>query len=385
MQDRVPTPGQEGRVFITPEDGSPPFYAKITMADNPTNQGTALNKQNLLQDSTEVELFGNASNRTVDEAFSGIAGKINLIMQDVASMTLTVQDSAGTGIPGVLINGMLDADGESVYTNAFGVAVGYVSEGLTILSISGYADIENFSEQIQAVKGETYTKTIVVTTLDFLKITSSRFVKFSENVEQIDVSVGGPGGGGAGAKSTNNDQFSCGGGGGHTEKQEHVSFNTNENYQAIIGAGGNYGKNGGGSSGGTSSFLGVTATSGTGGEVGNGSSYRGIGNGDGGYINNGTPIDGSPGTETIYSSFTDETPYGGGGGAAIYDRRGDGGHQYSSGGSPGGGDGDSTGEDGADNLGGGGGAGIYGGIAGIHGGRGGSGCVAIRMHLKSAS
>ena len=52
MQDRTPTPGQEGRALITPEDGSAPFYAKIQMADNPTEPGTPLNKENLLQDST---------------------------------------------------------------------------------------------------------------------------------------------------------------------------------------------------------------------------------------------------------------------------------------------------------------------------------------------
>lgn len=52
MEDRIPTPGQEGRVLITPENGDPSFYAKVEMADNPTNPGTPLNKENLLQDST---------------------------------------------------------------------------------------------------------------------------------------------------------------------------------------------------------------------------------------------------------------------------------------------------------------------------------------------
>ena len=52
MEDRTPTPGQEGRVLITPENGSAPFYAKVTMADNPTNPGTPLNKASLLTDET---------------------------------------------------------------------------------------------------------------------------------------------------------------------------------------------------------------------------------------------------------------------------------------------------------------------------------------------
>lgn len=56
MQDRVPTPGQEGRVLITPESGEP-FYAKIEMADNPSQTGTAFIKQNMLKDATAL-LYG---------------------------------------------------------------------------------------------------------------------------------------------------------------------------------------------------------------------------------------------------------------------------------------------------------------------------------------
>ena len=57
MQDRVPNPGQEGRVLITPENGSAPFYATVEMADNPTQAGTPLNKATLLRDATAA-LYG---------------------------------------------------------------------------------------------------------------------------------------------------------------------------------------------------------------------------------------------------------------------------------------------------------------------------------------
>lgn len=66
MQDRVPTPGQEGRALITPEDGSTPFYAKVEMADNPTQSGTPLIKANLLSDDT-VESFGEFISPVVPE------------------------------------------------------------------------------------------------------------------------------------------------------------------------------------------------------------------------------------------------------------------------------------------------------------------------------
>ena len=104
MEDRIPTPGQEGRVLITPENGSAPFYAKVEMADNPTNPGTPLNKENLLQDSTEMAIFGNANNRTVDEAFSGVIAhiwKLIDVLDGAPSMSgeWVVPDFFGDGQP----------------------------------------------------------------------------------------------------------------------------------------------------------------------------------------------------------------------------------------------------------------------------------------------
>ena len=55
MEDRVPV--NPGRVLITPEDGSPAYYATMTRADNPTQEGTRLNKASLLKDVT-ASLFG---------------------------------------------------------------------------------------------------------------------------------------------------------------------------------------------------------------------------------------------------------------------------------------------------------------------------------------
>ena len=70
MQDRVPV--NPGRVLITPEDGSPAYYATMTRADNPTQLGTPLNKANLLKDNTAA-LFGFENDAVPDEilAFLG--------------------------------------------------------------------------------------------------------------------------------------------------------------------------------------------------------------------------------------------------------------------------------------------------------------------------
>ena len=75
MHDRVPTPGQEGRVLITPENGDAAYYAKLVMADNPTQAGTPLNKETLLQDSTAA-LYGMDSDAVPDDIFSWIFPQI---------------------------------------------------------------------------------------------------------------------------------------------------------------------------------------------------------------------------------------------------------------------------------------------------------------------
>lgn len=69
MEDRVPTPGKEGRVLITPEDGSPSFYAKIEMADSPTQQGTPFNKASMLQDATAA-MFDLDASAVPNDVFS---------------------------------------------------------------------------------------------------------------------------------------------------------------------------------------------------------------------------------------------------------------------------------------------------------------------------
>lgn len=57
MKDRIPTPGLEGRLLITPENGSPAFYARAAMADNPTEQGTPFATATMLTDEVAA-LFG---------------------------------------------------------------------------------------------------------------------------------------------------------------------------------------------------------------------------------------------------------------------------------------------------------------------------------------
>ena len=66
MKDRVPA--NPGRVLITPEDGSAAFYATMTRADNPTQEGDPLNKTTLLKDATAA-LLGLGTDAVPDDAF----------------------------------------------------------------------------------------------------------------------------------------------------------------------------------------------------------------------------------------------------------------------------------------------------------------------------
>lgn len=366
-----------------------------------------INKASLLTDETEKILFGNADDRTVDDAFNMISRKLSLIMQNVAELTLTVQDSAGHGIPGVLITNLFDDAGNPVYTNSGGAASGYIPEGNTTISITGYADIENYSETIAVVKGEAYTKTWTVTTRDFLKITSTQNVKFSGNVTRVDATVVGGGGGGAGGSATQYANFAgAGGGGGYCVVQENVSFQPRTDYQAKVGAGGKGGNGAGnnastataGTKGGQSSFLGISAEGGGGGNIGEGGAQGGAGNGKGGnspstYNTNG--LNGANGSVLGYSSFTETVRYGGGGASSAFGESreiygGTGGEGYGGDGgrySPGLPISSTAGVNGY----GGGGAGGYAekyesGSGIVESGRdGGSGCIAIRMHLASAA
>ena len=399
MRDRTPTRALENgalRYGVYAEDGSLLRYEYLALEDDPTDPGTELSKATLLQDSTEVSLFGSAADRTVDDAFAGIAGQLKLIKSDMAAITLTVQDTNGKPIPEVLVQGILSESGQAVYTNANGVATGYIGEGQQPIKVTGYADLVDYSETLTVVKGTSITKTIKLTTLDFLKITSSQGVKFSGNVSAVDVTA--VGGGGSGASGTWDDtswiSSGPGGGGGNCVVKENVNFLSNKLYSAIVGSGGNS------SDGGDSSFLGVLASGGKHGIGGNSSSHTpgvaGAGNGKGGdpvsttsYRND---LEGKPGTDgsiSGYSSFSETIKYGGGGGSGGI-RSGAGGSAGGFGGKGGNGTSGEKGEIGQEGFGGGGGgSGISVMSSGTgssgDGGRGGSGCVAIRMHLKSAA
>lgn len=74
MKDR--TPQSPGRVLITPEGGGAPFYATLQLADDPVDEGTPLNKANLLPDTTAA-LMGLGTAATPADMFLALANKTN--------------------------------------------------------------------------------------------------------------------------------------------------------------------------------------------------------------------------------------------------------------------------------------------------------------------
>lgn len=76
MQDRIPV--NPGRVLITPENGSAAYYATMTRADNPTQEGTPLNKSSLLKDTTAA-LFGLGADAVPNDVFAAVKTLIDSV------------------------------------------------------------------------------------------------------------------------------------------------------------------------------------------------------------------------------------------------------------------------------------------------------------------
>lgn len=353
--------------------------------------GDPLNKQTLLKDGTAA-IYGELPDNPVpDDMFALIADKLYRLSTGMAKVTVTVKLSNGTPVPDACINNLKTITGGDVFTDQNGVAAGYCNAGNVTISLKNHLDITGNSKTISAIQRNSYTVELTATTRNFYSTTSSNSMYISGLRKTIDVSVCGGGAGGGGGLSS--DYCGKGGGGGFASTKENVSFRTRTLYTASLGAGGvggqydaaHPGSNTAGAPGGTSSFLGVSASGGLEYENTNiNATSVPYGNGSGGF---GTNRNGSQqssagknGTGIVFSSYTSTKVVGGGGGGGSFtDVR-------SIGGAPGGGAGGYgistaiSGSDGLDGVGGGGGG--AGGRAGNSQGRkGGRGFISARIHF----
>lgn len=370
----------------------------------------------LLNEDTK-QLMGLSPSDQADDAFRKIY--LAQVLDGRALINFTVMGDDGTPCKGVQIESsqFCDSTGNKepvIETNDEGKVSIFVDNTSVQAKINYYGDLGDWNDTYSIEFGQQYDKTITLTRYKFKKYTSSGSVKFSGDIVNISFSLGAAGAGGC-YYDDGGSYFpsGAGGGGGYVEKRESISIIKNNYYDYTIGSGGNGSKNNGslGDVGGSSTFIKVNATGGSppsvyyyntqpAGRLG------GSGNGQGGngaidYPSRTYETAGENGTQTYYTSFTEESLYGGGGGGGRAYR---GGTNMSGirGGNPGGGAGGGTtysssdssygdGANGMTNLGGGGGGGgvwyrdIDSAARGYHcgsGGKGGSGVLTIRMYRQ---
>lgn len=257
--------------------------------------------------------FNLPSTSVPNDVLNIISNKLFLIGGSFARVNITIKDQRGKAISGVYVDNVVFDDGTPAKTNSSGIINGLVKEGTVELKIVGYADIIDFSKTFTFVKGETYNETLTVTTRNFIKITTSRQVRFSGATDHIDYSLtgGGAGGGkGYGKSGSTQRNGGDGGNGGTTIINRSPALSVATYYKVSIGAGGKGAVNDvnvPGKNGGTSTFMNTSAPGGQGKGGAKGAFY----NSDGGIIKpSQSGKDGSQG----FSSFTETVLYGGGGG-----------------------------------------------------------------------
>ena len=316
MYDRLPAPGKENRVRITQDNGQI-IEGVLSYADEATQEGSPYTKGNVLPDDV-CDILG--IDRVESEPRDGWLGVIQAVGYSI--LTITVLKMDGSPMANTKVEGLTDIIEQKTYTDSNGKIFLILKEGqytLSVPSMMNCVDATLTSQQVSITAGQ--RKNVVFQPKSngatSLRITSTRQIKFSDNVESVDVfCVGGGGGGGGGAYvSQSNAQSKSaggGGGGGYTTTKLKASFAPYSEYGAFIGAGGSGGSGGStsssastgfsGSTGGTTSVLNVSAR---GGSPGSGGDF---------YANSSTGRGGNGGSGGGGSDYGTDSQYGGDGG-----------------------------------------------------------------------
>ena len=350
----------------------------------------------LLNDDTKVYI-GLSEDATADDAFRKVF--LSSVLTDKCAFKLVVRNNKNellNKIP-VYSDSFIDAYGNPVsgplLTNEKGEINTFFKGGSIILKINTVADLSSWQETYEVINGKEYSYEINLNIENFKLYNTSQIIYFTDNVENIDICCLGGGGGGANGNGHVSYPGGGAGGGGYIQKKLSQAVNYYQDYQLIIGSGGNVSNDGG-----KTIFLDIEANGGKAGKQGtkNTIGYGGEGGGKGGNGDSNrytvSNVKGQQNSETFFVSFTEENNnYGGGGG---------GGTEYLRGGQPNSGGGTSGGEGGyiarsdvgvsakkGNNGGGGGGGGGYNGAdvdypSGV-GAAGGNGLMSLRLHLKN--
>jgi len=377
MQDRVPL--YPGRVTLTPVAGQANTY-DMTRADQPTQEGTPLNKATLLKDVT-ASILGLPNTAVPDDAFLALT-----IGVGTYGYRVKIQLADGTPVEGATVSGIEALTGSTLVSGADGIVLGKsTSQSVTIGCTSPCIDQSAPASQSVTATGTITDVTLTLTSITgTIIVTSSKITKVSSMAKTMDITAVGGGGGGGGNNTKSGISIAGGGGGGgYVTTKLLVSTTPWQELTLIIGSGGAagaYAETGGDGGSTTIKSAGtdlLTASGGFGGIGGQEPNAGGVGNGSGGYSG---VSDGEDGVGYIFDDSSLGLAGGGGGGGGIHP-----GNIGSSGGNPYGGDGalnstnTSNGQDATTGKGPGGGGG--GGYFAQKPAAGASGCIYIRMHF----
>lgn len=306
MENRQPT--YPGRVKLTPVPGQENTY-DMERADEPTVEGTPLNKATLLQDAT-CAILDIPDTSVPNDAFVKLAlgiGKYGYVIH--------VQYPDGSPAEGFTLTGLNAPDGTAAVTNANGDAVGVSTEQSVTVGVSSpYIDVNDIPAIAIDSTGilTNYTFTCSFNDSDYILIETSDVYEFSPKVLSFDITA--VGGGGSGGVFVWGNTGSGGGGGGYISTLLNVYPSVDRKFTASIGAGGINNNNDSASDGGTTTFQQgqEVLLSAAGGKLGT-TRAGGVGNGNGGAPD-------APGENATGFLFNDSAlgiPGGGGGGGAI--------------------------------------------------------------------
>lgn len=237
MKDRVSA--NPGRVKLTPEDGSPAFYATMERADNPTEEGTPLNKSTLLSDAA-CDLLEIPQTSTVNEAFLRLAVGVGKY-----GYTVHFQWPDGSPMVGYQVSGLTAIDGSALTTDDTGTVFG-ISSATSVyvqLSQNEYFDIDTVGGTLTSTGMLTEgTFKAKVRTGTFPYIDSSRSVTFSQWAPLVNIcAVGGGGSGGVSRSDGSNGPVratvASGGAGGYVNVRKNYNP-AGKTLTITIGAGG---------------------------------------------------------------------------------------------------------------------------------------------------
>ena len=153
----------------------------------------------LLNDNVKT-LMGLDSTATANDAFKKVF--LSSVLNGKSMIELTFLDSeTNKPLPNMKVTSaqFCDSAGTSIseiFTDDNGVLVSFVNSVNPTINISGYADIQEYSQVLDVTElGKQYYFTLYPTVLNYNLIKSSQSIKFTGNIDYIDFTIVGGGGG----------------------------------------------------------------------------------------------------------------------------------------------------------------------------------------------